>query len=100
MEKIDMQIADFMIYCQSKNLSKKTMLSYEQTLRLFATYLSNEKEMVNATKVTEKIIREYINYIMERGKYTVVVDEKTKETNLPESRKDFGKKITKTTVNN
>jgi site-specific recombinase XerD len=34
MERIDIQIDEFMIYCQSKNLSKKTMASYEQTLRL------------------------------------------------------------------
>lgn len=81
-------------------MSKKTILSYEQTLRLFATYLKNEKEIVNATKATEKIIREYINYIMERGKYTVAADEKTKDANLPENRKDYGKKITKTTINN
>ncbi|WP_326493069.1 site-specific integrase [Clostridium estertheticum] len=32
-----------MNYCQSKNLSQKTMMSYEQTLRLFSKYLQGEK---------------------------------------------------------
>ncbi len=31
MIKFDYEIDDFMIYCTSKNLSKKTMRSYEQT---------------------------------------------------------------------
>jgi len=39
MLKIDIQIDDFMNFCQSKNLSRKTMASYEQTLRyLQGTY--------------------------------------------------------------
>lgn len=100
MEKIALQIDEFMIYCQSKNLSKKTMASYEQTLKLFAKYLENEKNIVDVSKVSEKTIRGYINYIMDRGKYTVVAEERTRNTNLPDSRKDFGKKISKTTVNN
>lgn len=100
MEKIDVQIDEFMICCQSKNLSKKTMLSYEQTLKLFAKYLENEKDIIDATKVSERIIGEYINYIMERGKYTVVVEEGTRNTNLPDNGKDYGKKISKATANN
>ena len=38
MKKIDFMIDEFMFYCDSKNLSKKTMMSYEQTLRLFSKY--------------------------------------------------------------
>ena len=34
MEKIDMQIDEFINYCQSKNLLRKIMASYEQALRL------------------------------------------------------------------
>ena len=36
MSKIDYEIDDFMSWCDSKGLSKKSMRSYEQTLRLFA----------------------------------------------------------------
>lgn len=100
MKNINFMIDEFMIYNESKNLSKKTMMSYEQTLRLFSKYLEEEKTIVDVTKVTEKIIREYINYTKNRGKYTVVIDNKTKKTNTPEVRKDFGKKVSITTVNN
>ena len=44
MTKMDYEIDDFMSYCQSKALSKKSMRSYEQTLRLFAKYLEEVKE--------------------------------------------------------
>lgn len=42
MEQIDYDIDDFITYCEVKNLSKKTISSYEQTLRLFAIYLKRE----------------------------------------------------------
>lgn len=89
-----------MIYCDSKNLSKKTMMSYEQTLRLFFIYLQEEKQVADMNKVTETLIREYINYIKERGKYTVVSDKRTLESNKPEVRVDYGKKVSVTTINN
>ena len=42
MEQIDYDIEDFMTYCEVKNLSQKTLRSYEQTLRLFAQYLKEK----------------------------------------------------------
>lgn len=45
MTKFDYEIDDFMCYCQSKGLSKSSMRSYEQTLRLFAKYLKEEKRI-------------------------------------------------------
>lgn len=42
MEQIDYDIDDFMNYCDVKNLSKKTLRSYHQTLRLFANYLKEK----------------------------------------------------------
>lgn len=42
MEKIDLEVDDFMNYCDYKNLSQKTLVSYEQTLRLFIKYLQDE----------------------------------------------------------
>ena len=41
MNKIDYEIEDFMCYCGSKGLSKKTMNSYETTLKIFARYLED-----------------------------------------------------------
>lgn len=100
MGSIELLIDEFMTYCESKNLSKKTMMSYEQTLRLFSKYLKEEKNIIKITKVTEKVIREYINYIKERGKYTVVSNKKTVKVNTPNARRDYGKKISLTTINN
>ena len=39
MREIDLQIDDFMVECSAKGLSKKTINSYESTLRLLANYL-------------------------------------------------------------
>lgn len=100
MQKIDFQIDDFMLYCESKGLSKKTMASYEQTLKLFAIYLENEYEITDATKVKPEIVRKYIKYLQERGKYTIVSKEQNKRFNNPERRIDYGKKISVSTVNN
>ena len=38
MEQIDYDIDDFINYCDYRNLSVKTIGSYEQTLRLFIRY--------------------------------------------------------------
>ncbi|WP_322619177.1 tyrosine-type recombinase/integrase [Clostridium botulinum] len=58
------------------------------------------KRYIDVKKVTEKIIREYINYTKNRGKYTIVRDKETLKTNKPEMRKDYGKKGSITTINN
>lgn len=100
MKKIDIQIDDFMNYCQSKNLSRKTTKSYEQSLRLFARYLEDKIKITDATKVNSKIFREYLIFIQERGKYSVVVEENSKRLNKPENRKDLGKKVSICTINN
>lgn len=100
MKKIDFMIDEFMIYCESKNLSKKTMMSYEQTLKLFTKYLLEEKNIIDIMKIAEKDIRGYIIYTKDRGKYTVVGNEETLKFNTPELRQDYGKKVSLTTVNN
>lgn len=40
MQKIYVQIGDFMLFCESKGLSKKTMASYEQIIKLYQTHIS------------------------------------------------------------
>lgn len=100
MYKIDSQIDDFMLFCQSKGLAKKTMASYEQTIRLFALYLEDNYQITDAKDVTSKMVREYIKHLQERGKYTVVVNAQSKKYNVPENRTDLGKKLSNTTINN
>lgn len=100
MQEIDIQIDDFMLFCQSKGLARKTMASYEQTLKLFAMYLQDNHMITDATKVKAEILRQYIKYLQDRGKYTVVVDEQTRVYNNPDGRTDIGKKVSTTTINN
>ena len=100
MFQIDYDIDDFITYCEVKNLSAKTIKSYEQTLRLFAMYLKNEKHIEEAGEVKEIHIRDYVKNLEERGKYTVVADSNSKLINFPDNREDFGKTISKTTINN
>lgn len=91
---------NFMIYCSSKNHSRITLASYEQTLKLFKTFLKTEFEIIEVSKVQSGHIRQYIKYLKERGKYTVVNDDKSREINHPENRKDFKKQISSTTIAN
>lgn len=100
MEKIDYDIDDFMDYCTAKNLAEKTINSYEQTLRLLSRYLIEVQNVKSAEDTKELHIREYIKYLQDRGKYTVTSNEETKNINFPENRKDYGKKIEITTINN
>jgi len=94
----DYYIEDFMLYCVSKNLSKKTMKSYEQTLKLFQLYMEKEQDTKEVDKVDTKQIREYISYLRERGKYTVQVA--NADINRPHNRTDNGKNISMVTINN
>ena len=100
MEKIDIQIDEFMNYCQSKNLSRKTMSSYEQALKLFARYLEDNVKITDATKLTDKMFRAYVISIQERGKYTIAAEDESKKTNSPQNRKDLGEKVSPSTINN
>ncbi|APC41002.1 site-specific integrase [Clostridium estertheticum] len=61
-------------------------MSYEQTLRLFSKYMQEEKNIEYVIKITEKDIRDYVVYIKNRGKYTVVIDKKILKGNIPEAR--------------
>ena len=100
MEKIEYDIDEFMDYCTVKNLSVKTIASYEQTLRLLAHYLIEFHNVKSAENTKELHIMSYIKYLKDRGKYTVVSNQNTKNINFPENREDFGKKIETTTINN
>lgn len=80
----DWQIDEFMVFCRSRQLREKTMTSYEQTLRLFQRWCEEQMKISTVDKVTESVVRRYINELQERGKYSFYADEKKKETNHPD----------------
>ena len=96
----DWQINEFMVYCRSTQLRERTMYSYEQTLRLFERWCADELKIYSVDKVTENVIRKYINDLQERGKYTFYVNDLSKNKNYPERRRDFRKPVSVTTINN
>ena len=87
----------FMEHCAAKGLAVKTIASYEQTLRLFIQYL-DAQHIDRTEQITHTVIRNYIRQIQQRGKYTVAADPDS--NNYPERRKDYGKKVSPTTINN
>ena len=98
--ELEFLLEDFLVFCQSKNLSQKTISSYDQSLKLFIIYLKNEQEVEEPNEVKAGHIRYYIKYLQERGKYTVVGNEKSKKVNHPENRTDYKKTVSNITVNN
>ena len=72
----DWQTNEFMLYCRTTQLREKTMLSYEQTLRLFEKWCMEEQGIATVDKVNENVIRRYIFDLQERGKYTFYANDK------------------------
>jgi integrase/recombinase XerD len=91
---------EFMLYCRSTQLREKTMSSYEQTLHLFGRWLSDELNIYTVDKITEQVIRRYIDDLMTRGKYTFYVNDLSKKKNYPDRRRDYRKPVSVTTINN
>jgi integrase/recombinase XerD len=96
----DESINDFMIHCTNKDLTKKTMKSYEGTLKLLAKYLADEVNIFTPLKVTTKHIKDYLEFTKNKGKYSYVVDINSLKSNNPSARGDFGKQVSMYTVNN
>lgn len=96
----DWQIDEFMVFCRSEQLREKTMNSYEQALRLFERWCREEMKIETVDKVTESVIRRYINDLQERGKYSFCANDVSRAKNCPERRRDYRKKISITTINN
>jgi len=93
-----MSIEEFMLHCSSKNLSKKTMMAYESTLKLFSDYMKNSFQIEKVEGVTKSHIRHYVNFVQERGKYSGIGVE-TPRNNI-QARTDYGKPISTNTINN
>lgn len=92
------EIDRYMLDCSAKGLSKKTMSSYEQSLKLFARYLSDSFNIDDVSQVTAEHVRAYIRSIEDRGKFEVSAAEAP--VNYPERRSDYGKAVSKTTIAN
>ena len=100
MVQFDYDIDDFMSDCQARNLRPKTMQSYEQSLRTFEKYMVEVQKVTEASAVKEGHIKEYIQYLRTRGKYTVVANEQSRKYNIPQNRPDLNKPISDITINN
>ncbi|WP_407672977.1 site-specific integrase [Paenibacillus profundus] len=100
LSELEFYLKDFLAFCQQKNLSKKTLSSYEQSLKLFVVYLKKEQGIDTLADVKTGHIRQYISYVQERGKYTVVSCEDTTKINFPHNRTDYKKKVSTVTINN
>lgn len=96
----DSMIAEYLVYCHAKQLRKKTMNSYEQTLRLFQRWCFDELEITTVDAVSESVIRHYIIAIQERGKYSFYSSRGQMQLYNPERRRDYRKQVSATTINN
>ena len=96
----DWQTNEFMLYCRTTQLREKSMMAYEQSLKLFQRWCMDEMGIFTVDKVTENVIRRYIMELQERGKYTFYIVDKQKKTNYPERRRDYRKPISTATINN
>ena len=98
--EMSQQIEEYMVYCCSKQLSRKTMASYEQSLRLFEKWYRDTMKIDDVALVTESVIRRYINDLQVRGKYTVCSDDESMGKNYPMRRRDYRQAVSVTTINN
>lgn len=90
--------AQYMEYCRSRHLRSRTMISYEQTLVLFALWMEQTHGVNQVEAVREAHIRQYIIDLQSRGKYTFCSTDG--EKNHPQSRRDYQQRISNITINN
>lgn len=98
METIDLQTDDFILYCEARGLSRKTIHAYEQTIKLFSLYLQDQFNITDAKDIKATHVRHYVRYLRERGKYTVSLTDNEEHPNT--LRGDRGKPISMTTISN
>ncbi|MBQ7874958.1 MAG: phage integrase family protein [Oscillospiraceae bacterium] len=100
LKDFDYYIDEYMYNCRSRKLRPKTMMSYEQTLRLFERWCLEEEKIAEPGQVVESTIRHYICSLQERGKYTFYSLENNKITYNPSRRRDYSESVSTTTINN
>ena len=87
--QIEKSIRGFLNDCRSRQLRPKTILSYEQSVRLFAGCLKQERGIDRGEQVDEMTLREYILYLQVRGKYSAWVDDRMTQINRPKKRREY-----------
>ncbi|MGN0027026.1 MAG: site-specific integrase [Clostridium sp.] len=81
---LEFYLEDFMEHCTLKDLSKKTLNSYESTLQLFFKYLK-EEYMINRIKdITYEEVDYYLKFTKECGNYSYVSDDRAVKLNYPD----------------
>lgn len=100
MNDLEYVIDEYLINCNLKNLSSKTIKSYDQSLKLFAKYLEENFRITNIKQLKKEHIEDYINFSKDKGKYSFITDINKAKINNPQNRGDFEEKISATTVNN
>lgn len=98
-EMLDL-VEDFLEYCRYKNLSTKTIKSYNQTLFLFVRYLEEEKDITDIDKINKEIVQEYIAFTKDRGKYSFVASKDGMIKANIDKRSDIGEELSDSTLNN
>ncbi|MET3684325.1 integrase/recombinase XerD [Alkalibacillus flavidus] len=94
MKRLLLSLDHFMLQCDAKNLSPKTLKSYDQSLKLFLHYVHHEHEINEVDKIKTFHIRSYIKYLKERGKYnTITSNEKYLEKTYQDRRQDIGESV-------
>jgi integrase/recombinase XerD len=87
----DYYIDEYMYNCRSRKLRPKTMISYEQSLRLFERWCLEEANITEPGQVLESTIRHYICSLQDRGKYTFYATENCAITYDPHGAGTFHK---------
>lgn len=100
MDEILIEIDRYMMDCTSRGLSDKTIASYEQALRLFHRYLSEQHDLKKLSQIKPEHIKAYITFIRDRGKYGALVDDSVLHKNGLHNREDYGKTVSETTIAN
>ena len=96
----DFYIDEYMYNCQSRKLRRKTLVTYEQTLRLFERWCLDAMGITSPEEVREATFRRYICDLQERGKYTFYSVEEAAIGYSPNKRRDYGCSISVTSINN
>lgn len=97
MYEMDYQLESYLNDCTAKQLRPKTIKSYVAAIRLFSDYMINTHQINTFSKVTQTHITDYIKFLQDRGKYSVVTC--ADDINHPKNRTDYGKEISVTTIN-
>lgn len=78
---LDYTIEEYLVAYDVKNLSRKTIKSYDQSLKLFAKYLLDNYNITSIKQIKKSYIESYISFTKEKGKYSFVTNIDSKSSN-------------------